>query len=121
MGTHMKRIIMAIAAVSLGLAGLAGIITTPAQACGGNYPATVKGDTGQGVTYCSDGTIEAVTDLAPEEIDDAITTGDGTATSCGDAGYPASVETQNVETGPGQSVSYCSDGTLDGVQNPPQP
>ena len=96
-----KRFLMAVAAalMTVGFVGPA-----PAQACGGNYLVAVEADSGQGVSYCSDGTLEP---FIPAD-------GDGSS-SCG-GNYAVAVETENIDLpdgAPFQSVSYCSDGTLD--------
>ena len=97
-----KRFFIMLALVALCVGMFA---TTAAQAdCGGNYKATVEADTGQGVTYCSDGTIEP---FVPAD-------GDGTS-SCGGV-YAASVEVETVEVQPGLGVGYCSDGTIQGIE-----
>ncbi len=186
-----KRLFAVAAAAGLGISGLSLVVGTPvAEACGGNYDVTVEADTGQGVTYCSDGTVEGVRDLtAPGDSgancggEYAVAVGadtgqgvtycsdgtlgdagvpstgptgancggeqpvavgadtgqgvtycsDGTVagvhdvtapageepSDCGDAGYPATVEVEPVDTGQGHKIGYCSDGTLDDLQDPP--
>lgn len=106
----MRRRLLAIASVAgLGIAGLSIVVGTPAaEACGGNYPVTVEGDTGQGITYCSDGTIEGVRDLTAPQ-------GDGNS-GCG-GNYPVTVETETVQL-PGHGISYCSDGTFEDLGVP---
>ena len=77
-----------------------------ASACGGKYQATLEADTGAGVGYCSDGTLdEAGMGAVPA-------TGSGTPEGCG-GNYPAAVEVSSVMVAEGMGVGYCSDGTLD--------
>lgn len=98
-----------------GIIALAGLVAglfifAPAEAvtdgaCGGEYLVTVEADTGRGVGYCSDGTLDW---LVPPN-------GDGTS-ECGSE-YPAAVEVDDPRTPPADGVSYCSDGTISGIND----
>lgn len=141
-----KRLLASAAAAGLALAGLSIVVGTPvAEACGGNYVVTVEADTGQGITYCSDGTIAGVRDVtAPGDskancggnypvnvgagpVDDPTSASSYTYCSDGtfeDLGVPATGGTScggdypvAVGADTGQGVTYCSDGTLEGVHN----
>lgn len=105
-----KRLVglLAGAGLSISLFAVGPALADGHELCGGEYHASVEIDPGQGTRYCSDGTLNEVAE--PDE--------DGTS-SCGGQNV-ATIEVQNTELPEGapiQSFSYCSDGTIEGIED----